>query len=85
MRLKIMLSERKVKEFLLRVTDVLGDEKVSALSDWQDKTLERCLKRLLNKKPAEEVTDDEIVGQYELVVYYLSPLAYEVWKKWLIG
>ena len=73
-----MLSERKVEEFLFRVADVLGDEKVSALSDRQDKTLERCLKRLLNKKLAEEVTDDEIVRQYELVVYYLSPLAYEV-------
>ena len=73
-----MLSERKVEEFLFRVADVLGDEKVSALSDRQDKTLERCLKRLLDKKPAEEVTDYEIVGQYELVVYYLSPLAYEV-------
>ena len=73
-----MLSERKVEEFLFRVADVLGDEKVSALSDRQDKTLERCLKRLLDKKPVEEVTDDEIVGQYELVVYYLSPLAYEV-------
>ena len=73
-----MLSERKVEEFLFRVADVLGDEKVSALSDRQDKTLERCPKRLLDKKPAEEVTDDEIVGQYELVVYYLSPLAYEV-------
>ena len=76
-----MLSERKVEEFLFRVADVLGDERVLTLSDRQDAALGRSLKRLLDKKPAEEVTDDEIVGQYELVVYYLSPLAYEVRKK----
>ena len=81
MKLKIMLNEQKVKEFLLRVAYVLGDERVSALSDRQDKTLLRSLTRLLDKKPVEEITDDEIVGQYELVVYYLSPLAYEVQKK----
>ena len=76
-----MLNEQKAEEFLLRVADVLGDERVLTLSDRQDMALGRSLKRLLDKKPAEEVTDDEIVGQYELVVYYLSPIAYEVRKK----
>ena len=75
-----MLNERKVKWFLLRVADVLGDDKVLALSDRQDAALGRSLKRLLERKPAEEVTDEEIVGQYELVVYHLSPLVYEVRK-----
>ena len=75
-----MLNEQKVKEFLLRVADVLGDEKVSALSDRQDNTLVRSLKRLLDKKPVEEITDDEIVGQYEVVVYYFSPAVYEIRK-----
>ena len=56
----MMLNERKVKEFSLRVADVLGDEKVLALSDRQDKTLTRSLNRLLYKKPVEEVTDYEI-------------------------
>ena len=59
---------------------VLGDDKVLALSDRQDAALGRSLKRLLERKPAEEVTDEEIVGQYELVVYHLSPLVYEVRK-----
>ena len=45
----MMLNERKVKEFSLRVADVLGDEKVLALSDRQDKTLVRSLNRLRNK------------------------------------
>ena len=75
-----MLSEWKVKEFLLRVAYVLGDERVSALSDRQDKTLLRSLTRLLDKKPVEEITDDEIVGQYEVVVYYFSPAVYEIRK-----
>ena len=76
-----MLNERTFKEFLLRVADVLGDEKVLVLSDRQDAALALSLKRLLERKPAEEVTDEEIVGQYDLVVYHLSPLAYEVRKR----
>ena len=35
-----MLNEQKVKEFLLRVADVLGDERVLTLSDRQDKMLQ---------------------------------------------
>jgi len=60
---------------------VLGQERVSALSNRQDKALSQAYKRLLDQKPVDQISDAEILGQYELVVDHLSPAAYEVRRR----
>ena len=71
-------EQTQASEFLTRVLQVLGQEKTSALSDRQDKILSQALRRLLNRKSSSQITDAEILGQYDLVVDHLSPKAYEV-------
>lgn len=71
-------EQTQASEFLTRVLQVLGQEKTSALSDRQDKILSQALRRLLNRKSSSQITDAEILGQYDLVVEHISPKAYEV-------
>ena len=68
-------------EFLARIIKVLGKERTSALSDRQDRILSQAYKRLLDRKPLDMITDEEIKGQYEMVIEHLSPLAYEVYDR----
>jgi hypothetical protein len=56
---------------------VLGQERVSSLSNRQDKILSKSYGRLLDKKPLDQITDEEILGSYEVIVDHVSPLAYE--------
>lgn len=71
-------EQTQVSAFLSRVLKVLGPEKTSALSDRQDRMLSQAYRRLLDRKPAAQISEAEIRGQYDLVVDHLSPAAYEV-------
>ena len=71
-------EQTQVSEFLTRVLKVLGQEKTSAPSNRQDKILSQALRRLYDRKPSNQISDQEILGQYDLVVDHLSPKAYEV-------
>ena len=74
-------EEMLIKEFSKRILSVLGQEKVSSLSNRQDKILSKSYYRLLNEKPLDQITDAEILGSYEVIVDHVSPLAYEVFKR----
>jgi hypothetical protein len=69
------------QRFLNRVSKVLGPERVSALSTRQDKMLSQAYFRRLKGDPEGQISDAEILGQYELVVEHTSPIAYEVLPK----
>ena len=71
-------EEMLVKEFSKRVLRVLGQKKVDSLSRRQAVILDKSLGRLLNEKPIDQISDEEIVGSYEVIVDHVSPLAYEV-------
>jgi len=71
-------EEMLIKEFSKRVLRVLGQKKVDSLSRRQAVILNKSLGRLLDEKPIDQISDEEIVGSYEVIVDHVSPLAYEV-------
>lgn len=71
-------EQTQVKEFSMKVSKALGQDRLQALSLRQEKHLDQALYRLLGRKPAAQISEAEIQGQYDLVVDHLSPLAYEV-------
>ena len=78
-------DQAQVAKFLMRVSKALGTERTSALSDRQDRLLSQSFKRLLDRKSVDQITDDEIVGSYEMITQHVSPLAYEVQRQQLEG
>ena len=74
-------EEMLIKEFSKRVLRVLGQKKVDSLSRRQAVILNKSLGRLLDEKPIDQISDEEIVGSYEVIVDHVSPLAYEVFKR----
>ena len=56
------------------VWHALGRAKIEALSERQKNLLNNALERLLRKKTVFEITDAEILGQYEMITEYVSPL-----------
>ena len=71
-------DQAQVAKFLMRISKALGPERTSALSDRQDRLLSQSYRRLMDRKPVDQITDDEIVGSYEVITQHVSPLAYEV-------
>ena len=71
-------EEMLVKEFSMRILKALGQEKLQELSPRQEHHLDVSLTKLLDKKPIAQISDEEIVGSYEVIVDHVSPLAYEV-------
>ena len=49
------------------IQNALGRDRILALTEKQKEWLEDCLARLLTKKDITLISDDEILGQYELV------------------
>jgi len=53
---------------------VLGHAKIESMSRPQLNLLNRALDRILKRRlTAEAVTPDEIIGQYEQIVFYVLP------------
>ena len=63
--------------FVDKVYMALGNDRVDRLSEKQWKLLNNNLQRLKNSKSIFDITLEEIVGQYEIVTEYMSPLSVE--------
>jgi len=62
---------------ITRIQFALGRERIEALSDKQYKLLENSLEELFARKSHWEITDEEILGKYEIITEYMSPLSVE--------
>ena len=62
---------------IARIHYALGSERIEALSDRQYKLLENSLEELFARKSHWKITDEEILGKYEIVTEYMSPLSVE--------
>ena len=56
----------------------LGNDRVDRLSEKQLRLLNNALYRLKASKSVFDITLAEIVGQYEIVTEYMSPLSLEI-------
>ena len=75
-------KESEQKQFWRLALLVLGADKINALSEKQARLLDRCLARLFLRKPIYKMTEEEILGQYELVTVHIAPIEYEIaWAK----
>ena len=63
--------------FVDKVYLALGTDRVNRLSEKQLNLLNNALYRLKASKSVFDITLEEIVGQYELVTEYMSPLFVE--------
>ena len=68
------------------IQNALGMDRILGLTEKQKKLLELSLEKLLSTKDITEVSDEEILGRYELITEYVSPLsdelaAYSYYKK----
>ena len=60
-----------------RIRYALGYDRIEALSERQYRLLEKSLERLFSEKSHWQITDEEIIGKYEIVTEYMSPLNVE--------
>ena len=60
-----------------RIRYALGYDRIEALSERQYRLLEKSLERLFSEKSHWKITDEEIMGKYELVTEHMSPLSVE--------
>ena len=65
--------------FVDKVYIALGNDKVDSLSEKQWKLLNKALYCLKLSKSVFDITLEEIVGQYEIVTEYMSPLSVEAY------
>ena len=65
------------KYFVDKVYIALGHDRVDRLSEKQLNLLNNALYRLKASKSVFDITLEEIVGQYEIVTEYMSPLSVE--------
>ena len=63
--------------FVDKVYIALGHDRVDRLSEKQLNLLNNALYRLKASKSVFDITLEEIVGQYEIVTEYMSPLSVE--------
>ena len=63
--------------FVDKVYMALGNDRDDRLSEKQWKLLNNNLQRPKNSKSIFDITLEEIVGQYEIVTEYMSPLSVE--------
>ena len=55
------------------IQNALGHERILALTDKQKVLLEKNYQKLLSEKDITDVSDVEILGQYELITEHISP------------
>ena len=63
--------------FVDKVYMALGNDRVDRLSEKQRRLLNNALYRLRESKSVFDITLEEIVGQYEIITEYMSPLSVE--------
>ena len=74
-------DQAQLDAFSKKVSRALGKERLQTLSQRQAAHLNQAFARLLDRKPLDQITDEEILGQYEVIVDHVSPLAYEVLRQ----
>jgi hypothetical protein len=77
----VQKDQAQLDAFSKRISQVLGAEKLQAVSRRQEAFLNQAFDRLMKRKPLDQITDEEILGQYEMIVDHVSPLAYEVFRQ----
>lgn len=66
-------TERERRYDARIIQNALGRDRILALTEKQKEFLEERLARLLTKKDITLISDDEILGQYELVTEHFLP------------
>ena len=59
------------------IQNALGWERITALTEKQKALLEKRLEHLLSKRDITLISDDEVLGQYELVTEHFLPYGAE--------
>ena len=73
-------EEKEISPYTQRIYQVLGELRVSLPTARQTAFLNRGYNRLLEEHGClETITDDEIIGVWERIVYHTSPIALEVY------
>ena len=69
------MKKSEHEKFAKRVLDVLGIEKINNLHKHQEQSLDNQLHDLLEAHDydVETITDDEIIGRYDLVTQHIYP------------
>lgn len=55
------------QQFIETVVNILGDERLEALSEGQVKALDRIIDILIDERSIYEVSNEEIIGHYEAI------------------
>jgi hypothetical protein len=63
----------------IRISEALGRDRIEALSDRQYRLLEKSLEKLFATKSHLAITDEEILGRYELITEHVSPITVETY------
>ena len=59
------------------IQNALGTERILALTDKQKRLLENSYADLLSRKDITDVSDNEIIGRYEIITEHVSPSSIE--------
>ena len=73
-----MNEQEQQDEYSKRISKVLGPERLALPSERQEAFLDRAYNRLLEREGSlEEISDEEILGAFQLVMLHGSPIALE--------
>ena len=71
-------EQEQLKEYSKQILRVLGPERMSLPTKRQKAFLNRAYNRLLEREGSlEEISDEEILGAFQLVMLHGSPIALE--------
>ncbi len=71
-------EQEQQDEYSKRISKVLGPERLALPSERQEAFLDRAYNRLLEREGSlEEISDEEILGAFQLVMLHGSPIALE--------
>ena len=71
-------EQEQLKEYSKQILRVLGPERMSLPTKRQKAFLNRAYNSLLEEEGSlEEISDEEILGEYERVMLHSSPIALE--------
>jgi hypothetical protein len=69
----------ELDEYSIKVGKALGDQRLQATTARQRRLMDNALLRRLEKRGSvEKVTEDEIVGIYEIITEVVSPIELEL-------
>ena len=71
-------EQEQQDEYSKRISKVLGPERLALPSERQEAFLDRAYNSLLEEEGSlEEISDEEILGAFQLVMLHGSPIALE--------